>query len=72
MSLIIIDPVVHDLCMLRHAAVTCKLQVGNLQGALDSTSRELAQTKEEARRAETAVTELKGQLAVFTAAKRKV
>ncbi|HRP25164.1 hypothetical protein, partial [Thauera sp.] len=38
-------------------------QVSNLQGALDSTGKELTQTKEDARRAEAAVIELKGRLA---------
>lgn len=44
-------------------AVKLRSQVSSLQGALDSTGKELTQTKEDARRAEAAVIELKGQLA---------
>lgn len=52
-------------------AAKLRSQVSSLQGALDSTDKELTQTKEEARRAETAATELKGQLAAAVSSQQE-
>lgn len=46
-------------------------QVSTLQGALDSTSKELLQTKSEARQAEAIAAELKGQLVSLTRAQQE-
>jgi chromosome segregation ATPase len=53
-------------------AAKLRNQVSSLQGSLDSTSKELAQTKEEARRSEVAVTELKVQLATAVLSQQRV
>jgi len=53
-------------------AAKLRNQVSSLQGSLDSTSKELAQAKEEARRSEVAVTELKVQLATAVLSQRRV
>ena len=52
-----------DLREANQESAKLRSQVSSLQGSLDSTCKELTQTKEEARRAEVAVTELKGKLA---------
>lgn len=53
-------------------AAKLRNQVSSLQGSLDSTSKELAQTKEEVRRSEVAVTELKVQLATAVLSQQRV
>lgn len=53
-------------------AAKLRNQVSSLQGSLDSTSKELTRTKEEARRSEVAVTELKVQMATAVLSQRRV
>lgn len=51
-----------DVREMHQEAAKLRNQVSSLQGSLDSTCKELTQTKEDARRAEAAATELKGRL----------
>jgi chromosome segregation ATPase len=52
-----------DVREMHREAANLRNQVSSLQGSLDSTCKELTQTKEDARRAEAAAAELKGKLA---------
>ena len=51
-----------DVREMHQEAAKLRNQVHSMQGSLDSTCKELTQTKEDARRAEAAVIELKGRL----------
>ncbi len=58
-----------DVREMHQEAAKLRNQVSSLQGSLDSTCKELTQTKEDARRAAAAVFELKGRLAAAAAGK---